>query len=160
MTSPLYFRTREWCCMIGLRVVGYYIQHRQEPIDRHLLSPSDLGLLQLIRNQEGKQIGAWEISEGIDRVASGRGYCLLYIPLLSLPWWQTVTDMKLYRCWLSSVGVKLVLSGITACLGNWVSWCGVGKPGWTPNCQGCTVSHTARRKHYWLIGLGLVLTNP
>ena len=29
-------------------VVGYYIQHRQEPIDRHLLSPSDLGLLHLV----------------------------------------------------------------------------------------------------------------
>ena len=27
-------------------LVGYYIQHRQEPIDRHLLSPSGLGLLQ------------------------------------------------------------------------------------------------------------------
>ena len=34
--------------MIGLRVVGYYIQHRYEPIDRHLLSPSDLRLLHLV----------------------------------------------------------------------------------------------------------------
>ena len=39
MTSPLYFRTWELCCTIGLRVVGYYIQHRQKPIDLHLLSP-------------------------------------------------------------------------------------------------------------------------
>ena len=29
-------------------VVSYYIQHRQEPIDRHLLSPSGLGLLHLV----------------------------------------------------------------------------------------------------------------
>src|SRR6195952_2718046 len=28
-------------------LVYYYIQHRQEPIDRHLLSPSSLGLLQI-----------------------------------------------------------------------------------------------------------------
>ena len=34
--------------MIGLRVVSYYIQDRYEPIDRHLLSPSDLGLLHLV----------------------------------------------------------------------------------------------------------------
>ena len=47
MTSPLYFRIWERCCTIGLREVGYYIQHRQEPIDRHLLSPPDLGLSQL-----------------------------------------------------------------------------------------------------------------
>ena len=46
MTSPLYLRTWERCCTIGLRVVSYYIQHKQEPIDHHLLSPSDLGLLQ------------------------------------------------------------------------------------------------------------------
>jgi len=92
-------------------------------------------------NREGKRIGVWEIREGIERVASGGGHCPLYIPLLWLPW-QTVPDMKLYRCWLSSVGMRLVLSGITACLGKWVSWCRVGKPRWTPNCQGCTVSHS------------------
>ena len=38
MRTMLYYK--------GLRVVCYYIQHRQEPIDRHLLSPSHLGLLQ------------------------------------------------------------------------------------------------------------------
>ena len=54
MTCPLYLRTWEQCCMIGLRVVGYYIQHRQEPIDRHLLSPSGLGLLQLAWFSFGK----------------------------------------------------------------------------------------------------------
>ena len=48
MTSPLYFRIWERCCTIGLRVVSYYIQHRQESIERHLLSPSDLGLLHLV----------------------------------------------------------------------------------------------------------------
>ena len=48
MTSPVYFTTWEQCCTIGLRVVGYYIQHRYEPIDRHLLSPSGLGLLHLV----------------------------------------------------------------------------------------------------------------
>ena len=37
MRTMLYDRTTS--------VVGYYIQHRQEPIDRHLLSPSRLGLL-------------------------------------------------------------------------------------------------------------------
>ena len=38
MRTMLYDRTT--------MVVGYYIQHRQELIDRHLLNPSSLGLLQ------------------------------------------------------------------------------------------------------------------
>ena len=48
MTSPLYCRIWVRCCTLGLRVVGYYIQHTQEPIDHHLLSPSSLGLLHLV----------------------------------------------------------------------------------------------------------------
>ena len=40
MRTMLYDRTKI--------LVGYYIKHRLEPIDRHLLSPSDLGLLHLI----------------------------------------------------------------------------------------------------------------
>ena len=37
MRTMLYDRTKT--------LVGYYTQHRQEPIDRLLLSPSSLGLL-------------------------------------------------------------------------------------------------------------------
>ena len=38
-----------------------------------------------------------ELSQGIERAASGRGHRLLYIPPVLLPAWQTLTDMKLYR---------------------------------------------------------------
>jgi len=48
-------------------------------------------------NKKGKGIGAREIGEGIERVASGEEHCVLYNSLLWLLW-QTVTEMKLSRC--------------------------------------------------------------